>query len=40
MIVHFFGGWDLGSPISLDYFDRAPFRFNGMIHEAHVEYTK
>jgi len=24
-------GADLGSPVSLDYFDRRPFRFNGKI---------
>ena len=24
-------GVDLGSPVSLDYFDRRPFRFNGEI---------
>ena len=26
-------GKDLGSPVSLDYFDRAPFRFNGKIEK-------
>jgi arylsulfatase len=31
-------GCDLGSPVSLDYFDRAPFRFNGRIHDVHVVY--
>lgn len=29
---------DLGSPVSLDYFDRAPFKFNGKIHDVHVAY--
>jgi len=33
-------GTDLGSPVSLDYFDQAPFAWNGTIREAHVEYTK
>jgi arylsulfatase len=31
-------GTDLGSPVSLDYFDRAPFSFNGSINEVHVKY--
>ena len=30
-------GVDLGSPVSLDYFDRAPFKFNGKIHTVNVE---
>lgn len=30
-------GMDLGSPVSLDYFDRAPFRFNGKIQKVSVE---
>jgi arylsulfatase len=29
-------GVDLGSPVSLDYFDRAPFRFTGQIAGVHV----
>ena len=33
-------GTDLGSPVSLDYFDHAPFKFNGKIEEVHVIYTK
>jgi arylsulfatase A-like enzyme len=33
-------GTDLGSPVSLDYFDNAPFQFNGTISEVHVQYTK
>ncbi len=30
-------GIDLGSPVSLDYFDRAPFRFEGQIEKVVVE---
>jgi hypothetical protein len=30
-------GVDLGSPVSLDYFDRAPFAFNGKIDGVTVE---
>jgi len=30
-------GLDLGSPVSLDYFDRAPFPFNGKIDGVTVE---
>ncbi len=29
-----------GSPVSLDYFDKMPFKFNGDIHEMHVEYVR
>ncbi|MBK5396368.1 arylsulfatase [Pseudomonas sp. TH39(2020)] len=29
---------DLGSPVTLDYFDRAPFAFNGKINDVHVTY--
>jgi arylsulfatase len=29
----------LGSPVSLDYFDKAPFKFNGKIDSVHVKYT-
>jgi arylsulfatase len=29
-------GVDLGSPVSLDYFDRAPFAFDGTIEEVLV----
>jgi len=32
-------GTDLGSPVSLDYYDAAPFKFNGKINEMHVKYT-
>jgi arylsulfatase len=30
-------GIDLGSPVSIEYFDRRPFAFNGKIHEVRVE---
>jgi arylsulfatase len=30
-------GVDLGSPVSLDYFDRRPFRFDGAIEDVRVE---
>ena len=30
----------LGSPVSLDYYDKAPFKFNGTIHEMRVEYLR
>jgi arylsulfatase len=33
-------GTCLGSPISLDYSDKAPFPFNGTIDRVHVKYTK
>ncbi len=29
-------GVDLGSPVSLAYFDRRPFRFDGTIHRVEV----
>ncbi|MDM0113690.1 arylsulfatase [Variovorax sp. J22R133] len=32
-------GISLGSPVSLDYYDRAPFRFNGQIDDVHIVYT-
>ena len=31
-------GLDLGSPVSLDYFDRAPFAFNGVIQSIAISY--
>ena len=31
-------GTDLGSPVSLDYYDQAPFAFNGKIDTVHVTY--
>ena len=30
-------GIDLGSPVSLDYFDRRPFAFSGAINSVNVE---
>jgi arylsulfatase A-like enzyme len=33
-------GSDLGSPVSLDYFDQAPFKFNGTIGTVKVKYVK
>ncbi len=33
-------GQALGSPVSMDYRDRAPFKFNGRIHTMKVEYLK
>jgi arylsulfatase len=30
-------GVDLGSPVSVDYFERRPFAFNGKIDEVRVE---
>ena len=32
-------GTDLGSPVALDYFDKAPFKFNGAIDHVHVKYV-
>jgi hypothetical protein len=31
-------GTDLGSPVSLDYYDKAPFTFNGKIAQVRVKY--
>ena len=33
-------GQALGSPVSLDYRERAPFKFNGTIHSMQIEYLK
>ena len=33
-------GIALGSPVSLDYYDKAPFKFNGTIDRVHVAYAK
>ena len=33
-------GSDLGSPVSLDYFDQAPFAFNGTIGTTTITYPK
>jgi hypothetical protein len=32
-------GQALGSPVSLDYRDKAPFKFNGTIDQVHVKYV-
>jgi arylsulfatase len=32
-------GTDLGSPVSIDYFDEAPFAFDGEIRQVRVQYT-
>jgi hypothetical protein len=32
-------GIALGSPVSLDYADKAPFKFNGKIEQVHVKYV-
>ena len=31
-------GMDLGSPVAMDYVDRAPFKFNGTINKIHIRY--
>ena len=31
-------GIALGSPVSLDYYDKAPFKFNGKIEQVQVTY--
>jgi arylsulfatase len=31
-------GVALGSPVSLDYYEKAPFRFNGTIENVEVKY--
>ena len=33
-------GTDLDSPVSLDYFDQAPFAFNGTIGRTTISYVK
>ena len=33
-------GVDLGSPVALDYYDRAPFKFNGKIEKIHISYLE
>jgi arylsulfatase len=33
-------GVDLGSPVALDYYDRAPFRFNGKINKINIKYIE
>ena len=37
---HFDVGIDLGSPVSLDYYDRVPFRFNGKIERVNIQYVQ
>jgi len=32
-------GKDLGSPVAMDYLERAPFKFNGTIEKIHIKYT-
>ena len=32
-------GQALGSPVSMDYREKAPFKFNGTIEQVHVKYT-
>ena len=32
-------GIALGSPVSLDYYDKVPFKFNGTIEQVHVRYV-
>jgi hypothetical protein len=32
-------GIALGSPVSLDYCEKAPFKFNGTIEQVRVKYT-
>ena len=31
-------GMDLGSPVSLDYHERTPFKFNGKIKKVNIKY--
>ncbi|MFZ2905568.1 MAG: arylsulfatase [Cyclobacteriaceae bacterium] len=33
-------GTDLGSPVSLDYYDKAPFKFNGTIKKMDIAYKR
>ncbi|UCF65376.1 MAG: sulfatase-like hydrolase/transferase, partial [bacterium] len=33
-------GTDLGSPVALDYYDRAPFKFNGKINRINIKYIQ
>ncbi len=32
-------GQALGAPVSMDYREKAPFKFNGTIDQVHVKYT-
>jgi hypothetical protein len=31
-------GMALGSPVSLDYYDKVPFKFNGRVEQVEVKY--
>ena len=33
-------GKDLGSPVAMDYLDRAPFEFSGKIEKIHISYVE
>ena len=33
-------GTDLDSPVALDYYDQAPFAFNGTIGKTEIKYLK
>ena len=33
-------GSDLGSPVSYDYYDQKPFKFNGQIIKTHISYLQ
>ncbi|MND77829.1 Arylsulfatase [compost metagenome] len=33
-------GCDLGSPVSLAYYEKAPFKFNGVINTVDIKYSK
>jgi arylsulfatase len=33
-------GSDLGSAVSTDYYDKAPFKLNGTVESVHVKYAK
>ena len=32
-------GIDLGSPVAMDYLDRAPFQFSGKIEKIHISHV-
>ena len=32
-------GKDLGSPVAMDYLDRAPFEFSGTLEKIHISYV-
>jgi hypothetical protein len=33
-------GTDLGSPVSVDYYDQAPFKFSGKIDKMRLKYVR